>query len=167
MLVRSFVKTWIALLTVCLVALSAPLGAHAQVQQLGVFGGSHHGGRIKTFTGGFTSSLVECDTMCTGGPLTGGLAGTLAWRLDVMESTSNPDVVKLVGVNTITTPTGTLSGTDYTLWNLATGEFVDFTIISSGTGAYAGVTGTLLISGSFDPVAGTGTSQYLAVLRFP
>src|SRR5690242_12976774 len=59
--------------------------------------------RVKTYTGGFTSSQTECDTLCTGGPLTGGLAGTLTWRMDTMEATCDPDVVKLTGVDTITT----------------------------------------------------------------
>src|SRR5882762_7578370 len=110
--------------------------------------------RIQTLTGGFTSSQVACDTLCTGGPLTGGLAGTLSYRLDTMESTRDPDVVKLVGVDTITTATGTLAIPDTTLWNLATGEFVDLGVVSSGTGAYAGAHGTLIIQGSFDPAAG-------------
>jgi len=123
--------------------------------------------RIQTLTGGFTSSQVACDTLCTGGPLTGGLAGTLSYRLDTMESTRDPDVVKLVGVDTITTATGTLSIPDTTLWNLATGEFIDLGVVSSGTGAYAGVHGTLIIQGSFDPAAGHGTSNYIALLKFP
>ena len=123
--------------------------------------------RFQTFTGGFTSSQVECDTLCTGGPLTGGLAGTLSWHMDTMESTSDPDVVKLTGVDTITTTTGTLAIPDVTLWNLATGDFVDLGVVSSGTGAYANAHGTLIIQGTFDPAAGHGTSNYLAALTFP
>jgi hypothetical protein len=122
---------------------------------------------VKTFTGGFTSSQVECDTLCTGGPLTGGLAGSLSWRMDTMEATSDPDVVKLVGVDTVTTATGTLSGPDYTLWNLATGDFVDVAMINNGTGAFAGAHGTLVIQGGFDPAAGQGTSTYVALLSLP
>ena len=121
--------------------------------------------RIKTFLGGFTShQVLPCDTLCTGGPLTGGLAGTLSWHMDLMEPTDDPDVVKLTGVNTITTATGTLSGVDITFWNLVTGEFIDITNVNSGTGAFAGVHGSLVISGTFDPAAGAGTSTYVAVL---
>lgn len=123
--------------------------------------------QVSTLSGGFTSSQVECDTLCTGGPLTGGLAGTLSWRMDSMESTSNPDVVKLTGVDTITTPTGTLSIPDVTYWNLATGEFVDIGFVASGTGAYAGAHGTLIIQGVFDPAAGQGTSNYVAFVTLP
>ena len=123
--------------------------------------------RVQTLTGGFTSSQVECDTLCTGGPLTGGLAGSLAWHMDTMEATNDPNVVKLTGVDTITTATGTLSIPDITIWNLATGDFVDVGCIQSGTGAYAGAHGTLVIQGGFDPVAGHGTSNYIAVVTLP
>lgn len=150
-MIRSL-KSWVVMLASCLLLWAAPADAHV---------------RIKTLTGGFTSHQIECDTLCTGGPLTGGLQGTLAWRMDTMEATSDPDVVKLVGLNTVTTATGTLSGVDYTWWNLATGAFIDVTVISSGTGAYAGVKGTLVIQGAFDPVLGQGTSDYVALLKLP
>jgi hypothetical protein len=125
--------------------------------------------RLKTYKGGFTSSqIVEgCDSLCTGGPLTGGLAGSLYWHMDSMEATSDPDVVKLVGVDTVTTASGTLSGPDYTLWNLATGDFVDVAVINSGTGAFAGAHGTLVIQGGFDPASGQGTSNYVALITTP
>ena len=122
---------------------------------------------IQTYTGGFTSSQVECDTLCTGGPLTGGLAGTLSWHMSTMESTCDPDVVKLTGVDTITTATGSFSAPDITLWNLATGDFVDIGVIGSGTGSFAGSHGTLTIQGFFDPALGHGTSTYFAVVTFP
>jgi hypothetical protein len=122
---------------------------------------------VQTKTGGFTSSQVECDTLCTGGPLTGGLAGTLSWHMDSMESTSDPDVVKLTGVDTISTATGTLTIPDVTYWNLVTGEFLDIGVIASGTGAYAGAQGSLVIQGTFDPAAGQGTSNYTALIVLP
>src|SRR5690349_11215985 len=109
-------RAWIVMLFSCLLLWAAHAEAHPT---------------LHTFTGGFTSHQVECDTFCTGGPLTGGLAGTLGWRMDTMEATEDPDVVKLVGVNTVTTASGTFSGIDYTLWNVATGDFVDVTIVSS------------------------------------
>ncbi|HVY25092.1 MAG TPA: hypothetical protein VHB79_01020 [Polyangiaceae bacterium] len=123
--------------------------------------------RVKTYSGGFTSSQTECDTLCTGGPLTGGLAGTLTWRMDTMEATSDPDVVKLTGVDTITTASGTLTIPDVTFWNLATGDFIDAGVITTGTGAFAGAHGTLVIQGAFDPAAGHGTSNYFAVVTLP
>ncbi len=47
--------------------------------------------RLRTFSGGFTSSQITegCDSLCTGGPLTGGLAGSLYWHMDSMEATNN------------------------------------------------------------------------------
>jgi hypothetical protein len=142
----------LTLLAVCLVSWSVEADAHPT---------------FRSFSGGFTSSQVECDTMCTGGPLTGGLAGTLAWRMDRMEATGNPDVVKLIGVDTVTTSRGTFSGPDYTLWNLATGEFVDVALIDHGTGAFQGAHGSLVIRGGFDSVTGHGTSKYVALLTIP
>lgn len=123
--------------------------------------------RFRTFVGGFTSSQTECDTLCTGGPLTGGLAGTLSWRMSKLEQTSDPNVVKLTGVDTITTPSGVLSIPDITFWNLSTGAFIDLGTIASGTGDYAEAHGTLIIQGAFDPAAGHGTSHYLAVVTLP
>lgn len=150
---RSRVKAIVAMLASCLFLWSASADAHL---------------RIRTFTGGFSSSAVPCEAdLCTGGPLTGGLAGTLAWTMSSMEATDDPDVVKLVGVNVVTTATGTLTGTDYTFWNLVTGDFIDVTVISSGTGAFAGAKGTLVIQGGFDAVTGTGTSNYVAVVKLP
>jgi hypothetical protein len=87
--------------------------------------------------------------------------------MDSMEPTSDPDVVKLIGVDTVTTATGTLSGPDYTLWNLATGDFIDVAIITKGTGSFSGAHGTLVIQGGFDPASGQGTSNYVAVLTTP
>lgn len=142
-------RTLIGTAATCLLLWSATADAHL---------------RVKTYTGGFTSSQTECDTLCTGGPLTGGLAGTLAWRMDSMEATSNPDVVKLTGVDTITTANGTLTIPDITYWNLATGDFIDLGVVTSGTGAFAGAHGTLIIQGGFDPAAGQGTSNYVAII---
>ncbi len=122
---------------------------------------------FKSYTGTFSSTQTECDTMCTGGPLTGGLAGTMTWRMESMEATSNPDVVKLVGVDTVTTSTGTFSGPDYTFWNLATGDFIDVALIDHGTGAFQGVRGTLILQGGFDSAAGQGSSHYVALLTLP
>jgi hypothetical protein len=131
---------------------------------LGSADASAHG-RASRFAGGLTTEQVECDTFCTEGPLTGGLAGTLEWRMDSMTETNNPDVVTFIGVNTITTPSGTLTGTDYGIWNIATGEFVDFTVWESGTGVFSGAHGHLLIVGGFDAASGTGSSRYTSVVR--
>jgi hypothetical protein len=121
-------------------------------------------GRFRTLKGGLTTVQVECASLCTEGPLTGGLAGKLEFTMASMTPTHIPNVSTYKGVNTITTPHGTLSGPDDGIWNLATGEFVDYTTFTSGTGAYAGKHGSLVIIGVFDPVSGTGSSRYTAIL---
>jgi len=123
--------------------------------------------RLLHLKGTLTTEQVPCDSLCTAGPLTGGLAGTLEFTMDSMTETSLPDVVIYTGVNTVTTADGTLTGTDYGIWNLATGEFVDYTTFTSGTGRYAGAHGTLVIAGRFDPVTGEGSSNYKALVLTP
>jgi hypothetical protein len=118
-------------------------------------------------TGSLSSHLVACETLCTSGTMTGGLAGTMDYTLTTMNATPNPDVVILIGTLTVTTATGTLKGPDVTLWNLSTGQFVDNTTFNSGTGAFAGAKGDLLIIGNFDLAAGTGSSTYRAIIKTP
>lgn len=124
-----------------------------------------HGSSELNLFGGLTTEQVPCDTLCTQGPLTGGLEGFLEFTMDSMEETNDPDVVRFVGVNTITTDEGTLVGTDYGIWNLATGHFHDFTIFTKGTGKFRRYRGTLVIVGTFDVVGGTGQSNYYSALH--
>ncbi len=121
--------------------------------------------RDLTLYGGLTTHQVACSGLCTGGPLTGGLNGSLAFTMATMTPTETPNVVTYVGVNTITADHGTFTGTDYGIWNLSTGEFVDYMTISSGTGRFAGATGSFTIAGGFDPVSGIGSSHYQAVIH--
>jgi hypothetical protein len=122
-------------------------------------------GKISKLFGSLTTHQVECQTLCTAGELTGGFSGTLEFTMHTMVETNQPDVSRYEGVNTITTEDGTISGTDYGLWNLVTGEFIDFTVFDQGTGAFAGKSGTLVIVGTFDPVEGVGASDYFAIIH--
>jgi hypothetical protein len=115
--------------------------------------------------GNLTTHQVPCATLCTQGVMTGGLAGQLDFVMGTMTPTADPNVFLYVGTNTITTPTGTLAGTDHGVWNIATGQFVDFMVFSTKTGAYSGKNGSFTITGVFDPVAGQGQSKYVAVLH--
>jgi hypothetical protein len=117
--------------------------------------------------GTLSTHLVACETLCTSGTLTGGLSGTLDYALTTMNATPNPDVVVLHGVITVTRASGTLTGPDVTLWNLATGHFVSSTKFTSGTGSYAGATGNMFIVGTFDLAAGLGSSNYTAIIKTP
>jgi len=152
MKIMTKVSTWAALFLATSISLSAaPAFAHFP----------------KDFTlfGGLTTHQVACSSLCTEGPLTGGLEGTLDFTMASMTPTETPNVMTYVGTNTITTRHGTLTGTDHGIWNLATGEFVDYMTFSSGTGRYAGATGSFSIAGTFDPTTGTGSSHYQAVLH--
>jgi hypothetical protein len=119
-----------------------------------------HGPRV--LEGNLTTEQVECATLCTEGPLTGDIKGKLEFTMASMAETDTPNVATYIGVNVITTNRGTLTGTDYGVWNLVTGEFTDYTEFTSGTGAYAGVKGSMSIMGVFDPVAGRGASDWRA-----
>jgi hypothetical protein len=97
--------------------------------------------------------------------MTGDIVGTLNWVMTSMTATSNPDVFTYVGTNTITTATGTLSGTDYGIWNVATGEFIDYTTFTTFTGSYAPyANGHFVIAGSFTLESG-GQSRWIVTLR--
>jgi hypothetical protein len=115
--------------------------------------------------GTLTTHQVPCATLCTQGVMTGGLTGQLDFVMGTMTPTADPNVFLYVGTNTVTTATGTLAGTDHGVWNIATGQFVDFMVFSTKTGAYSGKNGSLTITGVFDPVAGQGQSKYVAVLH--
>jgi hypothetical protein len=110
--------------------------------------------------GQLKTEQVECASLCTQGPITGDLRGTLHFTMATMTETETPNVATYTGVNTITTSFGSFTGTDYGIWNLATGEFVDYTEITGGTGIYRGVHGSMSIMGVFDPVAGAGSSNW-------
>jgi hypothetical protein len=127
-------------------------------------GAEAHGGP-RVLKGHLTTEQVDCSTLCTEGELTGDLRGTLEFTMASMTETETPNVANYKGVNVITTSRGSFTGTDYGTWNLETGEFVDYTEITSGTGIYAGVHGSLSIMGVFDPVAGAGSSSWRASLK--
>ena len=118
----------------------------------------------RVFEGQLTTHQVECASLCTEGALTGDIRGKLQFTMSSMTATATPNVSTYVGVNVITTGLGTLTWTDYGVWNLATGEFTDYTEFTSGTGIYAGVKGSMSIMGVFDPVAGKGASDWRASL---
>lgn len=113
--------------------------------------------------GELSTHQVDCPTLCTEGTLTGGFTGTLQFTMTSMTPTGHPDVFDYRGVNVITTAQGTLSGEDHGIWNVATGEFLDYTPLIVASGAYTGLHGTLTIIGKFDVEDG-GHSHYVATL---
>jgi hypothetical protein len=115
--------------------------------------------------GHLTTKQVDCPSLCTEGPLTGDITGKLEFTLNTLEATPTPNVSRYDGVNVITTRYGTFTGPDYGVWNLATGQFTDYTEITSGTGIFAHAKGTMTIVGAFDPVTGTGSSEWRVVFE--
>ena len=141
----------------------APTAVLGATLAWGGFAEAHYGSH--ELRGHLTTSQVQCASMCTEGPLTGDLNGTLEWTLDSLDETPTPNVTRYVGVNTITTKYGTFSGPDYGVWNIQTGQFTDYMEITSGTGMFAGAKGTMTIVGKFDPVSGTGSSEWRVVFQ--
>jgi len=139
----------------------AAVGALGVALTWGHFATASYG--MHELRGHLTTRQVECSSMCTEGPLTGDLKGTLKWTLESLEETPTPNVTRYVGVNTISTRYGTFSGPDYGVWNIATGQFTDYMEITSGTGIFSGAKGTMTIVGAFDPVTGTGSSEWRVV----
>jgi hypothetical protein len=152
---RLFFGSVFAVITTVFLLSGTPRMAHAQLSR---------GSQSPVLVGDLTTRQVECPTLCTQGVMTGGLAGRLDFVMETMTPTDDPNVFLYTGTNKVTTPTGTLAGTDHGIWNIATGEFVDFTIFSTATGAYRNKRGTFTITGIFDPVIGQGHSKYVAVL---
>lgn len=144
-----------ALIIAAALGVSLPWGSDAE---------AHRHGPLELH-GRLLTEQVDCDSLCTQGPLSGGLAGTLHFTMDSLDDTDTPNVARYQGVNVVRTRFGTLSGPDYGVWNLKTGRFVDYTEFTSGTGIYAGLQGgSLTIAGTFDPVTGAGSSHYTATL---
>lgn len=118
-----------------------------------------------TLTGTLVTQQVPCATLCTHGTLSGGLAGELDFTMFNMTPTNDPNVFNYRGQIIVSTATGTLTGPiDFGTWNIATGEFTDHTIFTTGTGSFSGVTGSMVIAGTFDPTLG-GHSDYIARLN--
>ena len=153
-----FLKSVVLPAVVCVGLMGGGGDAHAHGQ-------GHHGHQSTSgLTGTLTTRQVDCGTLCTQGVLTGALSGRLDWVLTSMTPTDDPAVFLYVGTQTITTPSGTLVGTDHGVWNVENGEFVDYMTFSETTGAYAGRTGSFSIWGTFDLTSGKGKSEYKATL---
>lgn len=119
---------------------------------------------VRHLTGTLTTSAVECATLCTAGPLTGDIVGKFEFVMQEMVETGIPNVVRYTGTNTITTDQGTLVGHNVGYWNLSTGDCVDYTDLTVGTGIYEGKRGQLTIAGRYDPNTGLGSNKYVAFL---
>jgi len=111
-------------------------------------------------SGTLSTHLVACPTLCTSGTLSGDLSGSFDYTMATMTATSDPNTFILVGSFVVTNATGTLFGTDTTLWDISSGQFTDMGKFRGGTGGYNQADGKITIVGLFDIVAGTGQSTY-------
>jgi hypothetical protein len=108
--------------------------------------------------GTLSTHLVACPTLCTSGTLSGDLSGSFDYTMATMTATSDPNTFILVGSFVVTNATGTLFGTDTTLWDISSGQFTDMESSGAAPAATIKPTGKITIVGLFDIVAGTGQS---------
>jgi hypothetical protein len=116
-------------------------------------------------SGSLSTHLVPCATLCTSGTISGSLSGSFNYTMATMTATSDPNVFILTGTFVIATSTGTVTGSDTTLWDVSTGQFTDMGRFTGGTGGYCGAEGKIVIIGIFDINAGTGQSNYTGKLE--
>jgi hypothetical protein len=115
--------------------------------------------------GHLESHVVPCDSICTSGVLSDGVDGTFDFTLTVLEELGTSALYRYTGDIVIHTANGDLIGQDHAIWNTDTGDLVDHIVITSGTGSYAGYTGSLLVRGNFSLVTGTGASDFLGAIH--
>jgi hypothetical protein len=119
--------------------------------------------------GTLVTDVVPCSSLCTESDWDGPLDGTSSFTLISLEDLGipNANLSKFHGDLVLSTARGDLIGQDTGIWNLDTGAYVDVYTVTSGTGAYAGATAVILLSGTLDPVTGHGDSQYHGLVSTP
>jgi hypothetical protein len=103
----------------------------------------------KTVTADQTATLPSATTttgvITHGGFLNGTTTDTFT---SALTATPDPSMFSFTDTLIISAKGGTLTDTDVTIYNLSLNAFSTISQISSGTGEFAGATGTLFISGS-------------------
>lgn len=127
-------------------------------------------GRREARVGGtLVTEVVPCSSLCTESDWEGPLDGTSSFTLISLDDLAipNANISKFHGDLVVSTQRGDLIGQDTGIWNLDTGAYVDVYTVTSGTGAYAGATALIILSGTLDPVTGHGDSQYHGLVSTP
>jgi hypothetical protein len=121
---------------------------------------------------GCTSPVGFCiDARYTAGPLHGTFAGVATSFISSADSATTD--VSLFTTDTVADITawgreGTLTIKNAGAYHgVGGGEIVDLQTITGGTGGFAGATGALRASGTFDPVRGVGTSTVEGTVCLP
>lgn len=110
--------------------------------------------------------------LCIEGEFSGGIRGDFASTPTTLAPTADTPttgVVTFTGDGVIHARLGDAEGDIFfksagAFHTVGTGEIVDLQFITGGTGGFAGASGALRASGTFDPVAGTGESEYVGVI---
>ena len=107
-------------------------------------GSSPPASSVMQVDGTFTTAVVPCAGLCTQSEYQGDLEGTTEFVMTSLEVTRNPAVSRYTGNLVLHTDDGDLIGTDVGYWNTTTGKYTDTYRITSGTGVYEGVSGSIL-----------------------
>lgn len=113
--------------------------------------------------------------LCIEGNFSGRIRGAFAvtaTSLTPTADTPTSGVVHFTGDGVIHARIGTRHGDLFfksagAFHTVGTGEIVDLQIITGGTGELTGASGALRASGTFDPVAGRGESEYTGMVCLP
>jgi hypothetical protein len=113
--------------------------------------------------------------LCIEGEFSGGIRGAFAVTATSLTPTADTPttaVVLFTGDGVIHARIGGKQGDLFfksagAFHTVGMGEIVDLQLITGGTGALAGASGALRASGAFDPVVGSGESEYTAMVCLP
>jgi len=121
------------------------------------------------------SSCASPVGLCIEGEFSGGVRGAFAVTATSFTGTADTPttaVVHFTGDGVIHARIGSRQGDLFfksagAFHTVGTGEIVDLQFVTGGTGALAGASGALRASGTFDPVAGSGESEYMGTICLP
>ena len=113
--------------------------------------------------------------LCIEGEFSGSVRGAFAVTATALAPTADTpitSVVQFTGDGVIHARIGGRQGAVFfksagAFHTAGSGEIVDLQFITSGTGAFAGVSGALRASGTFDPLTGSGESEYSGMVCLP
>lgn len=129
---------------------------------------SAHGAVCTTVSGKVEEAAVTpLPAMTTFGNLSGSLGGTYSFVLTNALAAQDPYVMLFVGFSTIAARKGNLYLTDAGALDTASSTVVDLLTVSGGDRDYAGASGQIVFTGTFDPVTGVGEFKYQGQVCVP
>lgn len=158
---------WSILVIAVVVATIADRAAAADVSCKPLFG--HFESRVVTnFDPADPAACLSPVKFCTDGTVIGGLQGTFRLTIDQfipatsVPDTGQPKVQFFIGESVISDKTSgdRLIATDTGALNLLTGQIATLLTFDSGTGAFTGATGHIVISGTADFATGINIGDF-------